>query len=34
VVERGQQMHLGPVIGAGTAGGLAVDRDRPHPARL
>jgi hypothetical protein len=32
-VERGQQMHLGVLIGAGAAGGLPVDRDHPHPTR-
>ena len=30
VVERGQQMHLSPIIGAGAASGLPVDRDHPQ----
>jgi hypothetical protein len=31
-VERGQQMNLGPVLGAGAASGLAVDGDHLHRA--
>jgi hypothetical protein len=34
MIADSQQMHLGSVIGAGAAGGLAVDRNRPHPAGL
>jgi hypothetical protein len=30
VIERGQQMHLSPVVGARAAGGFPVDRNHPH----
>jgi hypothetical protein len=33
VVERGQQMHLGVLIGPGAVGDLPGDRDHPHPTR-